>query len=229
MGVANHEMTALIFDLDGTIVDPREGIVRCMRETVELMGADPRVLADPERLIGPPLQEVFATLLDDASKVDQAVTLFRERYGADGLFEAHLYPGMVDALETLRHGHARMFVATSKPREYAVRIVEHFHLTRFFSHVYGSEMSGERADKAHLLIHLLSRENLAAADAVMIGDRKHDIIAARANGLRSVAVTWGFGSMEELSAAGACSFCSSAADLVHCLAGSLAQTAPTMS
>jgi phosphoglycolate phosphatase len=191
----------LLFDLDGTLTDSREGITRCIAHALAAHGRVAPPLAELERYIGPPLHRTFEALVPEAAK--EALAAFRERYGTVGLFEKQVYPGIEEALGTLTAISDSMFVATSKPAAYAKRIVEHFDLQRFFRGVYGCEMDGVRADKAELLAYMVTEEGFAPADAVMIGDRSHDIVAARANGMRSIGVTWGFGSHEELTEAGA--------------------------
>ena len=206
----------LLFDLDGTLSDPSAGILRCIVHTLNTFDRDVPPLEELHRLIGPPLHETFALLGPD--RAGEAVTTFRERYGATGLFENQLYGGMEEALQSLAGITEAMFVATSKPAEYAVRTIEHFQLQNFFRGVYGSEMTGERADKTELLAHLLAEEALDRDSVTMIGDRKHDILAARAHGVRSIGVTWGFGSVDELRDAGADVLCDAPAELVKAVA-----------
>lgn len=204
----------LIFDLDGTLSDPREGIVRCMRHALEDVQADVPPASALEGWIGPPLHEAFATFLGDHEKALRAVAAYREEYGKTGLYENRLYDDIEGALETLHHLSPAMFVATSKPTVFAIRSLEHVGLLRYFRAVYGSELSGERANKVELLRHLMDAEQLRPEELVMIGDRMHDVAAARAHGIRSVGVTWGFGSDAELRDAGADNICSSVSDLV---------------
>lgn len=205
----------LLFDLDGTLSDPSPGIVRCIVHTLTHFGRDVPPVAQLQRLIGPPLHETFAQLVPDRAR--EAVTTFRDRYGVTGLFENNVYDGIENALAALSEISDAMYVATSKPAEYAVRTIEHFNLQRFFRAVYGSEMSGERADKTELLQHLVAKERIVPGNAIMIGDRRHDVVAARANGMRSIGVTWGFGSVEELREAGADLLVDSPGDLVKAI------------
>jgi phosphoglycolate phosphatase len=205
----------LLFDLDGTLSDPSPGIVRCIIHTLTHFGRDVPPVPELQRLIGPPLHETFAQLVPDFAR--EAVTTFRDRYGVTGLFENDLYEGMIDALEELSEIAEAMYVATSKPADYAKRTIEHFELQRFFRAVYGSEMTGERADKRELLEHLIAEERLVPGNVIMIGDRKHDIAAARAHGMRSIGVTWGFGSIDELREAGADQLVDSPRDLVKAI------------
>ena len=130
--------------------------------------------------------------------------LYRERYGAIGMFENSLYPGIVEALDRLRARKRRMFVATSKLELYARPILEHFALTGYFEAIYGAQADGVRAAKAELLGFLLKRERIAASNqVVMIGDRKHDALGARAVGIAAIGALWGYGDAEELTSAGA--------------------------
>jgi phosphoglycolate phosphatase len=152
----------VLFDLDGTLTDPKEGIVASFRYALESLGANSPPMKDLERLIGPPLRESFSTLLGtgDQDRIERAVGLYRERFSASGMFENRLYPDIGDTLAQLLDKGSRMFVATSKPRAFAERIIEHFGLGRFFRGVYGSELNGANADKKELLAHLLRLESL---------------------------------------------------------------------
>ncbi|MBV9495792.1 MAG: HAD hydrolase-like protein [Acidobacteria bacterium] len=203
----------LIFDLDGTLTDPREGITRCIRHALEHLGLDSPQTHDLERWIGPPLLDTFTAIVG-SDRAPVALEAFRARYGEVGLYENRLYDGIASALASLQRVGHTLLVATSKPRPYAVRILEHFDLHRLFDGVYGAELSGERAAKTELLTHLLREERLDAKDAVMIGDRKHDVVAAKAVCMRSVGVAWGFGSKDELKNAGADTICASIDELV---------------
>ncbi len=196
---------AVLFDLDGTLTDPRPGITRCIQHALTALGREAPSEEELLWCIGPPLQESFPRLLDTDEKalVDRAIAHYRERFATVGLFENELYPGVVEALQELRGAGLRTFVATSKPRVFALRIVEHFGLRLHVDEVYGSELDGTRTDKGDLIRHLLACEGLEAGDAVMVGDREHDMIGGAKNGLRCVGVTYGYGSAEELLRHGA--------------------------
>jgi phosphoglycolate phosphatase len=206
----------LLFDLDGTLTNPREGIIGSFRYALESVGADVPSLDELERFIGPPLRDTFASLLDEHDeRVDLALRFFRERYGTIGLYENDLYPGIVETITGLQPLARSMFIATSKPQDYAVRIIDHFGLQPFFRNVYGCEMDGRRSDKGELIAHILQQEAIEPAGVVMIGDRKHDVIGARRNGIRSIGVGWGFGSTQELRDAEADVICDSVEDLLR--------------
>jgi phosphoglycolate phosphatase len=194
----------LLFDLDGTLTDPGIGITRCLQHALASLGRPVPSTELLRRYIGPPLQGTFAELLEteEEARVAEAVRLYRERFVATGMFENSVYPEIPDGLETLqREGH-RMWVATSKPHVYAREIVRHFGLDGFFEGVYGSELSGVNAEKGALIREILVQEGLDPRETWMVGDRSYDIAGARANGIRAVAVLWGYGSPEELNAAG---------------------------
>jgi phosphoglycolate phosphatase len=153
--------------------------------------------------VGPPLRETFAHLLgtrDDAVLAD-ALRLYRERFVVTGMFENTLYPGVEEGLERLRAGGHRLWLATSKPHVYARRILEHFRIAGAFAGVWGPDLSELSHDKRVMLRERLAAEGLHARDACMVGDRVHDVEGARANAVRAVAVTWGYGTAEELRAA----------------------------
>ena len=210
-------MKALLFDLDGTLTDPREGITRSIAHALERMGLEPPPLDDLTFAIGPPLRGSFARLLgrEDREAVELAVAHYRERFADVGLFENALYPGIVEALAAL--GHVPLFVATSKPQVYAERIVRHFGLDAHFVAVHGCELDGTREDKRDLLAHLVAAHGIDPAHAVMIGDRGADMRAGLHHGMRTLGVLWGYGSEAELTEAGAHALCDSPAALAKAL------------
>jgi phosphoglycolate phosphatase len=210
----------LLFDLDGTLTDPRPGIVACIRHAMEGLGhpcPDDDALA---AFIGPPLRGTFATLLGttERDRIEAAMALYRERFGVTGLFENRVYAGVPQMLAEVAGRVPALCVATSKPTVYAERIVRHFDLDRHFARVYGAELDASLDDKATLVANLLAREKIAAGAAVMIGDRAADVSAARANGLRAIGVLWGYGSEKELREAGADVLCPEPRALARCLA-----------
>ncbi len=191
-----------LFDLDGTLTDPFEGITRSIQYALEKMGAPVPEQQDLRWCIGPPLWDSFEVLLNtsDRSVQDRAVAFYRERYTVEGLYENALIDGIADIVADLDSAGVRLFVCTSKPHAYAGKIVGHFGLLPHFGKVYGSELDGTRSAKADLIAHILKEESLTADNCVMIGDRKHDLIGANANGVASIGVLWGYGSREELEA-----------------------------
>lgn len=190
----------LLFDLDGTLTDPYEGITRCVAHALaarDIAIDDRRTLA---RYIGPPLREAFEQF-HGLSRNDarQAVVDYRERFARIGLYENRVYDGIETLLAGLVADGRALYVATSKPHVYARRILAHFGLAGYFQRIHGSELDGRRTDKQALIAHILEQEGLDAADTLMIGDRCFDIDGAHANGLAAVAVRYGYGSARELA------------------------------
>lgn len=202
---ATPRQTAILFDLDGTLTDPFEGITRSIAYALGRLGV---TAPKPDQLrwcIGPPLRSAFELLLDSPGEadLDEAVRLYRERYATTGKFENLLIDGIPEVLERLRgEGHA-MFVATSKLKTYAGDIIDHFGLRPYFDFVHGSELDGTNSGKADLVRHILSSERLDPRACVMVGDRSHDVVGAAASGMPTIGVRWGYGAEGELEAAGA--------------------------
>jgi phosphoglycolate phosphatase len=198
-------MDAILFDLDGTLTDPREGITKCIAHALERLGREPPPLDDLTFAIGPPLRASLAKLLGTGSRaeVERALAHYRERFADVGLYENAPYEGIAQALAALRAQGLPLYVATSKPRVYAERIVRHFTLDAHFEAVHGCELDGTREDKRELLAYLFPSHGLAPERTVMIGDRGVDMVAARHHGARALGVTWGYGSRTELLEAGA--------------------------
>jgi phosphoglycolate phosphatase len=211
---AEAQMNVLL-DLDGTLTNPEQGIVACIRHAADALERTIPADCDLARYIGPPLADAFREILsiDDPADVDAAITAYRARFATIGLFENEVYPGIPEALQALTAKGARLFLATSKPRVYATRIVEHYGLATFFQALHGSELDGTRTDKADLIAHILDTERLAAEESVMVGDRRHDVVGALRNRVRPVGVLWGFGTRTELTAAGATEFLETPAEL----------------
>lgn len=211
---------ALLFDLDGTLTDNFEGIANCIRHALTHLGAPH---PDPDALracVGPPLRETLPRFLgrDDAATTERAIALYRERFAESGWRENAVYAGVPDMLAAAARVSPRVLLCTTKPQVYAERIVAHFGLAAFLDGVYGTSLDGRLDDKADLMAHLLARENLDGRDCLMIGDRRHDMRAARRNGARTMGVLWGYGSHEELVEAGAETLLATPADFSRGLA-----------
>jgi phosphoglycolate phosphatase len=211
---------ALLFDLDGTLTDPRAGIVRCIQHALQRLARPCPPEAALAACIGPPLRGTFGRLLatSDRELIERAMALYRERFAVVGLYENEVYAGIAAVLGDLGRGGRRMFVATAKPAVFAGRIVRHFALDHHFAGVYGPDLDGRFDDKSDLIAHLLTTERLDAAGVVMVGDRYADIVAARANGVRAIGGLWGYGSREELLEAGADAVCVAPGELPACVA-----------
>ena len=192
-------MAALVFDLDGTISDPAVGIGRCMNHALRHHGHPAIADADVPRYIGPPLDESFAALVRDASAqhIDALIARYRERYAEIGYAENTIYAGIPEALDALRDAGATLGICTSKRADFAERILCHFDIRHHFAFVSGGDTGIRKAGQLAALL----RDRVIEAGATMIGDRAIDVLAAKANGLRSAAVLWGHGGFAELRAA----------------------------
>jgi len=195
----------ILFDLDGTLTDPFEGITKCISHVLIMLGRTSPPRKSLQWCIGPPLKNSLSLLLasDDDRLVEKALAIYRERFSSVGLFENKIYQDIPEVLNTLNGMGHTLYVATSKPTVYAQKIIEYFDLLPYFSRVYGSELDGTRNDKSSLISYILQREMIASSETVMIGDREHDIIGAKANGIESLGVLWGYGTQEELEISGA--------------------------
>lgn len=191
----------VLFDLDGTLTDSSEGILKSVRYMLEKRGLK---IPDEETLnsfIGPPLNETLNQLYGmNEIEANDAVKMYREYYAAQGMKQLKVYPEIDTILGELS-GNYRLAVATSKPEIYAKQIMENTGLSDYFSGVYGADLSGKRSNKSDVIAYALKQ--LSEAPAVMIGDRKFDILGAKAQQLKSIGVLYGFGDLEELTAAGA--------------------------
>ena len=194
--------SSVLFDLDGTLSDPADGIVRCILYAFERLG---RPAPDRNALlkwIGPPLLQSFREHLT-AGLAQQALKHYRERFSDCGMYENTLYHGARESLAALRARSVRLFVVTSKPVAFAVPIAEHFGITEYFDGIYGSELDGARSDKTELIAHVLERESIHGDAATMVGDRRYDVDGAHGNGLQAVGALWGYGTEAELAHADA--------------------------
>ena len=195
----------LLLDLDGTLTDNYPGISRSIvyaLERLDVPSPAPEVL---RRCVGPSLRESFSWLLDtaDPALIEAAIALYRERYGDLGWRENVVYPEVAETLARFTVSGERMYLCTAKPEVFARRIVTLFGMSEHLAGVYGADLAGRLDDKVKLVAHLVATEGIDASRAIMIGDRSHDIRAARMNGARSIGVLWGYGSREELTGADA--------------------------
>lgn len=213
--------THLLFDLDGTLTDPAEGITRSVQYALRHFGIE---VDDPHSLtpfIGPPLAESFREFYGfDDERIPEAIRVMREYFGSRGWHENRLYEGMPQLLGRLRTAGYTLAVATSKPVVFARRILDHFDLARHFAFTGGAELDGRRQAKAEVIAHVLRELHVAdAASCLMIGDRRHDIAGAAAVGMDSCGVLWGYGSREELAEAGATRIAADLGELERLLIG----------
>lgn len=192
-------MAVIFLDLDGTLTDSRPGIINSILSALDEIGLEKPDPATLDWAIGPPLLDSFRRL--GAPDPDAALAAYRTRYTTVGLFENEVYRGIPELLTALRDAGHLLCVATAKPHAYATRITAHFGLAAFMTHEFGPGLDGTHNDKADLLAHALRVTGADPAQSVMIGDRYHDYDAAKANGLASIAVTWGYGTVDEFARA----------------------------
>lgn len=192
----------VIFDLDGTLSDSREGVFKAYHYVIDRLGLQPRTETELNPLIGPPLQKGFADgfqLTGEGN--DEAVRLFREYYGTKGLYENRLYAGMKELLEDLVRSGAILYVATSKYIVYATRVLQHFEIHSCFREIAGADYNGHYASKVNLVAGLLQRNGITdPTNVILIGDTRYDIEAAAELEMESVGVTYGFSSSDEIEA-----------------------------
>jgi phosphoglycolate phosphatase len=202
-----EKMNDIFFDLDGTLTDPKPGITGSIQYALEKLDLPVPSQDELTWCIGPPLRASFVTLLGGEALADRAVALYRERFADTGLYENSVYPDIEHILAALRQSPRRLFVATSKPHVFAERIIDHFGLTSYFEQVFGSELDGTRVNKGELLAYAIKTTGVDPSQALMIGDRSHDMVGATNNGMRGIGVLYGYGSKDELVAAGASHLC----------------------
>ncbi|MBR5947977.1 MAG: HAD hydrolase-like protein [Clostridia bacterium] len=194
-----------LFDLDGTLTDPAPGITGSVEYALERFGIRVANRSELNKFIGPPLVYSFKTYFgfsDEQAK--QAVVYYRERFSAGGLYENEIYPGRAELLENIKEGGGRVILATSKPEEFAEKILAHFDILKYFDFVAGNTLEETRPEKRQVIEHILSsRPDISPENAIMVGDREYDVLAAKEFSLPSVGVLFGYGSLEELESAGA--------------------------
>lgn len=209
---------AILFDLDGTLTESGEGITRSVQYALEKLGKPAPSLDELRVFVGPPLMEQFMKFADlDQDTARLAVSYYRERYASVGIFENRVYAGIEEMLAELKKKGYLLAVASSKPEKFVLQILEHFHLRSYFNEVVGSEMDGSRTSKASVVEEALKRLGLSdEREAVlMVGDKEHDVLGARACGVECIAVSYGYGTMEELEAAKPLKILSNPRELLH--------------
>lgn len=207
---------AILFDLDGTLTDSGEGIINSVIPALEHYG-----IAIPSReelrvFVGPPLHDTFLRFGVPADQLENATKIYRSRYIPIGKFENAPYPGIPELLETLKAQGHKLFVATSKPEPMAVEILEHFDLARYFDRICGASMDTSRSSKEAVIAYLLE-QNGSAENMVMVGDTKYDVIGAKAHGIPTIGVSWGYGEIEEMLEAGAAAIAHTTQELLELL------------
>lgn len=195
---------AILFDLDGTLTESGEGITKSVQYALEKMGRPQPDLSSLLVFVGPPLLEQFMKYADLTEEEGRkAVEYYRERYSVTGIYENKPYPYVREMLEELRRKGYLLAVASSKPEHFVRKILDYFQLTEYFQEIVGSEMNGTRTRKSQVIEEALKRMKMEdqREKVLMVGDKEHDVLGAREAGLECVAVSYGYGTMEELTAA----------------------------
>ena len=192
----------ILFDLDGTITDSGEGIINCAELALRHFGLPVPDRAAMRVFVGPPLDETFVKFGVHPDQTDEAIRVYRSRYIPIGKFENSPYPGVEDLLARLKAQGHKLYIATSKPEQMSVDILEHFGLAKYFDRICGATMDGSRSKKADIITYLLQSTH-AASDAIMVGDTAYDVIGAKAHGMPAIGVSWGYGKVQDMVDAGA--------------------------
>lgn len=195
----------ILFDLDGTLTDPGEGITNSVAYALKQFNIEVSDKKELYKFIGPPLKDSFAKYYSmNDEECDRAVAEYRVYFKERGMFENMVYDGVKEVLQKLKKCGKKLVIATSKPEEFAIQILKHFDLFDFFDYVCGATMDGRISVKADVVRYALEKSEISdKAKAIMVGDRMHDVIGAKENGISSVGVTYGYGSFDELQNAGA--------------------------
>ncbi|MBO5305426.1 MAG: HAD family hydrolase [Clostridia bacterium] len=197
-------MKNIFFDLDGTLTDPAEGITNSVAYALKKFDIEVSDKSELTRFIGPPLVNAFMEYYGFTKEnAEKALAYYREYFAPKGIFENVVIEGIPEMLCALRAKGKRLYVATSKPEDFAVQILQHFALDGYFDGIYGSTMDETRNTKDAVIAYALAETGADKDDTVMVGDRHHDIDGAKKNEMKSVGVLFGYGSREELSGAGA--------------------------
>lgn len=192
---------AILFDLDGTLTDSGEGITKSVQYALEKIGKPEPDLQKLRIFVGPPLLEQFEEYAGiDEETAKKAIEYYRERYAPVGIYENELYPGIVEMLCGLKEKGYKLGIASSKPENFVRIVAEYFHIDSYFDEIVGSEISGGRTNKTEVIEEALRRMGLSdhRDQVIMVGDKEHDVYGARKAGLECIAVSYGYGTKEEL-------------------------------
>lgn len=207
---------SILFDLDGTLTDSGEGIINCAIYALEYYGLPIPSREELRVIVGPPLHESFVRFGVPEEEVENAVAKYRERYIPIGKYENTPYPGIRELLERLKAEGHRLYVATSKPEGMSVDILEHFDLAKYFTRICGASMDTSRSSKDAVIAYLLN-ECGAQENAIMVGDTAFDVLGAKAHGIPTVGVSWGYGTVEDMEKAGAAAIVNTMEELYQAL------------
>lgn len=211
----------ILFDLDGTLTDPKVGITKSVDYALQSFGIKTDNLDDLICFIGPPLKNSFMDFYGfSEAMAETAIEKYREYFVPYGIFENSVYDNAEDLLKELRECGKKIILATSKPQEFAERILEHFGITKYFDAICGADLAGARSEKWDIIAYAINKCKIEnTSDAIMIGDRKHDVCGAQKNNMDCIGVLYGYGTREELQEAGATYIAQSMGELKKILLG----------
>lgn len=214
-------MKYILFDLDGTLTDPKEGITKAVQYALKKHGIEVESRDELEKFIGPSLKYSFMEFYSfSEEQALQAIEDYREYFKPIGLYENEVYPGIVALLKELHSRDMKLFIATSKPTVFASQIAEHFNIDKYFTEIVGSQLDGTRVEKDEVIGYILEKYNLTQKDhIIMVGDRKFDILGAKKHGLQTIGVSYGYSEENELEEAGACCIADTVEQLATYLLG----------
>ena len=213
--------SVILFDLDGTLTDSAPGILNSVRHACQKLALPEPSPETLHRFLGPPLLDSFRDLIGlNAAESQRAVDAFREYFPTKGLFENEVYPGIAELLHDLKAAGKTVVLATSKPEEYARRIMRHFDLEQYCDAICGATLDETRTDKAEVIAYALQTAGIAdKSTVIMVGDREHDVNGAKKNGLPCIGALYGYGTRQELAEAGAAAIADTVQDLHTLLLG----------
>ena len=207
---------AILFDLDGTLTDSGEGIINCAKFTLEHYHLPIPSEEELRTIVGPPLHDTFIRFGVPPEETENAVKIYRSRYNPIGKFENHPYEGIENLLQKLKDAGHTLYVATSKPEKMSIEILEHFGMAQYFDIICGASLDRSRSSKADVIAYLLSQCG-DYDEKIMVGDTAFDVIGAKAHNIPTIGVSWGYGEVEDMIAAGAVSIANTMDELYEAL------------
>lgn len=206
----------ILFDLDGTLTDSGEGIMNCAKLALNTFGVPIPGEELMRSIVGPPLDHSLIRLGIQEKDVSEAIRVFRARYSSVGKYENTPYPGIRALLSTLQSQGHRLCVATSKPEVMALDIMDHFDLARYFTYICGASLDSSRSSKEAVITYLMEQCG-RDQNMIMVGDTEYDVIGAKAHGIPTIGVTWGYGKEQAMVDAGAAALAHSMNELLELL------------
>ena len=215
----NNDFQYILFDLDGTLTDSGEGIIKAVQYSLKYFDIEVEDLNDLRKFVGPPLRDSYKNFYDfNDEKAEIGISKFREYYIEKGIYENKVYDGIEEMLKTLKDNGKNLIIATSKPEVHAKIVLDHFELTKYFDFICGADLEETRVKKSDVIKYAIETAEIKdLSKAIMIGDREHDIIGARENGLKCIGVLYGYGDVVELTQARADFIAKKTTDILNIL------------